>query len=888
MNQYRMRVISLALSSAAMPLVAQAAPSADSSTPSAEASAPAQSATAAPTPTVGETIVVVGTRSAVKAIRSSNAVSLFNEATLKKLAPSSVGELVRSIPGFHAEDSGGEVGNNIAPRGFPLSTQTQFTALQRDGLTVFYDQDILFSQEDRFTRVSNFISSAQAVRGGSSSVFVGSAPAGYINFVSREGRYGQKTEGDIQLETNNNSRIGVDAWTTFALGDRTAVAVGGWYRADNSGRDPGFTANRGGEFNANIKHQFADGKGSIKLEFNLQDDRAIFYLPQPLTGSTANPRTIPGGPSISNGTTGASAFGRFIHLPGTPLGDVNLDLADGQQDKTTYFGGKLNYELGHGWAVTDQARFTNLHTPFNAIINVGNARSLTTIAQEIYNRNPTRFAGALNGGTLDFQVLDAGTGEVLANQNTADALNTNGYGIDAGYFYRNVKATNFQNQLELQNSKAPIGPGVLSSTFGLFTSIVDGQVLDLRLDTLQDISPRPHRLDIVFTNGGGTALATGAGTYKGLLAGPTGFANAQFNERTIAPYVDLVYDVGKLSLNAGARYETLHVTGGVENVSNYDLSTNAQTYDPGNPALTSLPFGNGSFRNLDLQFNRLAWTVGGNYEVRSNLALFARFAHGFRMPDVDQYQSLATFDASTADGQAAIRNFNDRPEVKPITTTMVEAGLRYSSRLVSTEINYFYAQAENLFFNVPTVVNGAIVNRQAFRNTRANGVEAQIGLHPTSQWSVDFSGTYQSPKFYNTPLAQGIDSATGKTVYVDINGHLPVRTPKVYYQFRTSYDDIATPLGKLSLHTSVSVSGKRYADEANTAVLKQYALLNAGFDLTAANGIYVRGEVRNILQSNGLTEGDPRAGETLVGATNTFNARVVDPRTFVLKIGYHF
>ncbi|MGQ4827994.1 hypothetical protein, partial [Enterococcus faecalis] len=89
---------------------------------------------------------------------------------------------------------------------------------------------------------------------------------------------------------------------------------------------------------------------------------------------------------------------------------------------------------------------------------------------EIYNRNPTRFAGALNGGTLDFQVLDAGTGEVLANQNTADALNTNGYGIDAGYFYRNVKATNFQNQLELQNSKAPIGPGVLSSTFGLFTS----------------------------------------------------------------------------------------------------------------------------------------------------------------------------------------------------------------------------------------------------------------------------------------------------------------------------------------------------------------------------------------------------------------------------------
>ena len=93
-----------------------------------------------------ERIIVTGTSRPKEKIESTNAITTFNEAKLEQLAPHSVAELVRSIPGFHAEDTGGETGNNVAPRGFPLSTQTEFTALLRDGMTVFYNQDILFTQ----------------------------------------------------------------------------------------------------------------------------------------------------------------------------------------------------------------------------------------------------------------------------------------------------------------------------------------------------------------------------------------------------------------------------------------------------------------------------------------------------------------------------------------------------------------------------------------------------------------------------------------------------------------------------------------------------------------------------------------------------------------------
>jgi outer membrane receptor protein involved in Fe transport len=849
-----------------------------------------QEATPADTEGLAE-IVVTGTTRPIEAIRSSNAITLFDQAALQDLNPQSVGELVRSIPGFHAEDSGGEVGNNITPRGFPLAKQAQFTALQRDGMDVFYTQGVLFAGSDRFTRLSNFIDSAQAVRGGSSSIFVGSAPAGYINFLSREWRPGDAAgRGDIQFETNNADRFGFDGWMTGALSDSTGFAAGAWYRADNSTRDPGFTGNKGGEVNANLKHLFADGRGYIRFEFDHQDDHAIFFLPMPLTGSTANASGIPGGPNINSGTTGASANAQYLRLDGTPNGNLDLNLANGQSDQTTYIGTKLSYDLGNQWTAVNQNRYTNLSTPFNAIINVGNATSLTTIATNIYNSATSRFAGAMGANGIPyFIVRDTGTGEVIANQSTADSLNTNGYGIEAAYFYRTFVGTNFQNDLQLQRTFDNFGKGSLSTTFALFYSLLDAEVEDHDLPTLQTVEPSPRRVDIIFTQANGTPLATGAGTYNGLIGGPSGFDHVIYTERTFAPYLDLVYDVGPLNLNFGARYESLNATGQVENLAYHDISNDGVRDDPGNPALTSVPFGNGTFRHFSLNYNKLAWTFGGNYKINNDFSVFARYTKGFRMPDADNYISLASFDANTAVGQEAIREFNEskRPETEPIRTTMGEAGVNFRSHYVDVQANYFFAQANDLFFNVPTVVDGEIVQRQAFRNTRTNGVEADIGLKLTQSWRVSFDGTYQLPKFYDTPIQQALNSA-GQTVYLDINGNLPTRTPKVFYQVFSAYNIPGAPLGGIELHASWSVSGLRYADDANTARLPQFGLLNLGFAVGGREGFYVRADVQNALDSKGLTEGDPRAGETLFGAGSTFNARVVDPRLYTLRVGYHF
>lgn len=826
-----------------------------------------------------EQIIVTGSSRPKEKIESTNAMTTFDEQKLERLAPHSVGELVRSIPGFHAEDTGGETGNNVAPRGFPLSTQTEFTALMRDGMTVFYNQDVLFSQNDRFTRLSSFVGNVEAIRGGASSIFVGSAPAGFINFISREGE--DDTQGDVFFETNSNNRLGAQAWISGSLDEQTVYAIGGWYRQDDSARDPGYTANQGGELNANIKHFFADGDGFTRFEFNKQDDKSFFFIPQPLTGSTSDAQTIPGGMDIRDGTTGNSAGARILRLANTPSGDLDLDVADGNYADVTYIGNTTEVELNDEWTFSNQIRYTDMLTTFTGIINVGNAELLSTKAQAIYDANSDALAGAVSNGVLNYQIRDAGTGFELANNGNSDSFNTNGFGINAGFWHRRFEGDNLQNESKLSHIYEDFSQGTLYSTFGLFVSNVNGQVTDYRINTLQSVEPLPQRLDIAFIDQQGNDIASG--TYHGVQAGSHGFANIVYSEKTVAPYADFEYEIEDLTLNAGARYEMLKADGEAENGANYQISSFASDTDIVNGDIL-LPFGNGTYRNFDIEYNELAWTLAANYKVNDDFAVFTRYADGFRMPDVDKYMAIT--DLTNQQGIDAF-NRSERRETKPASTVMAEIGVKYNEGDIAAFVTGYFASADDLFFNVPTIENGQVVQRQAFRNTETIGLEAEFNLQLTEGWRIGLSGTYQSPEFVDTPDAEFID-LNGNTGSVDINGNLPVRVPKHFGQLTTSYDFEDFSWGMATVHASYSWSGKRYADDANTAELPMYGMLNIGLSLENEDGYYLRADVKNLNNSEGLSEGDPRAGETLAGQTTTFNARVVLPRTFSLTVGKRF
>jgi len=118
---------------------------------------------------------------------------------IDKIAPRSVAEIFRNVPGIRSESSGGEGNANLSIRGLPMATGGgKYLQLQEDGLPLVEYGDLVFGNADIFLRADLSVASIASVRGGSASTFASNSPGGVINLISKTG----ETEGGaVQLLT---------------------------------------------------------------------------------------------------------------------------------------------------------------------------------------------------------------------------------------------------------------------------------------------------------------------------------------------------------------------------------------------------------------------------------------------------------------------------------------------------------------------------------------------------------------------------------------------------------------------------------------------------------------------------------------------------------------
>lgn len=69
-----------------------------------------------------DVIIVTGVAKATTAFDSSASVSSLSEDLIQNLAPRSINELFRSLPGVKVEDTGGDANANIKVRGLPIAS----------------------------------------------------------------------------------------------------------------------------------------------------------------------------------------------------------------------------------------------------------------------------------------------------------------------------------------------------------------------------------------------------------------------------------------------------------------------------------------------------------------------------------------------------------------------------------------------------------------------------------------------------------------------------------------------------------------------------------------------------------------------------------------------
>jgi outer membrane receptor protein involved in Fe transport len=303
-----------------------------------------------------EEVVITGVVNPKTKLKSSVSITSITARQIEQSAPRSTAEIFRTIPGIRSESSGGEGNSNIAVRGVPISSGgSKYVQLQEDGLPVLLYGDISFGTADIFTRFDRNISKIEAIRGGSASTLSSNSPGGIINFISKTG----KTEGGSMATSfgldYNDFRTDVEYGSK--IGDGLYYHVGGFYRAGEGVRSPGFTANNGGQFKFNITKEFENGSVTIYTKF--LNDRAAAYMPMPIkvTGTNSNPNwSSVSGFDATNGTQQSVHLSQNVGIG--PDGELRRGkVADGMHPISKSIGASINFDLFDGWKLSNNGRF---------------------------------------------------------------------------------------------------------------------------------------------------------------------------------------------------------------------------------------------------------------------------------------------------------------------------------------------------------------------------------------------------------------------------------------------------------------------------------------------------------------------------------------------------
>ncbi|WP_438968565.1 TonB-dependent receptor [Nonlabens sp.] len=543
-----------------------------------------------------DAIIVTGVTNPKAKIESSVSVTTLRTETIAQSAPRTTAEIFRTIPGIRSESSGGEGNSNISVRGVPISSGgSKYVQIQEDGLPVLLYGDISFATADIFTRFDSNVARIEAIRGGSASTQTSNAPGGIINIISKTG----KSEGGV-IGTTFGANY--DSFRTdFAYGTEIAddlyIHAGGFYRVGEGIRDAGFTANNGGQFKLSLMKEFE--KGSVRVYGKYLNDRAIAYLPAPIqvSGTNSNP-TWEDAPNF-DATTGS------LHTPNLtqtlrlgPDGEPSRgDVTDGMNPVSTSLGIAANFDLGNGYKVSNNGRFSSN-----------------------------------NGAFVSPFPSQVGTGSVIADSfGTGSSLQfTDGSPVAANSLVARIHMfdvelenfNNFMNDIKLSKSY-----NNLDITLGYFKSIQNISMNWSWNSYLQEVRGENARLINAFDSTGSPLSENGLYAYGTPFWGNLA-RNYDTQYNVSAPYLNIALEASeKLNFDASVRFDNGKVdgtfSGGVE--SAIDINNDGVISAP-EQAVFSVD--NASPTNVNYDYDYFSYSLGINYKLQDRQAVFARYSRG--------------------------------------------------------------------------------------------------------------------------------------------------------------------------------------------------------------------------------------------------------------------
>lgn len=771
---------------------------------------------------------------------TSYSITTIDEKRLRLQAPTSVTESLKSVPGFWVEASGGEASGNVRARGIPVDGFGSITLLE-DGMPVQHDPALGYLNGDQAFRLDETIDRIEVVRGGPSSIFYSNAPAGAVNYIPR--RVGDTASGLFKYTVGDYGLNRIDAWYGAPIGE-WKLGVGGFYRYDDGVRDPGFHADDGGQFRVNLAREWDGGK--ISFDVKHVDDVVALYLGIPMrTYDDGEIRAVPGFDGHEGTLAGPETS--LINMR-TATGEYRFDNTLGTQVKRTQATFNLELNLADQLTFADHLRFNDTDTQRNGMFP-NTLMSATALMTQVKPTDVTKYFPSATSLQLRYANAPVSTFDI-ANQNG------NGLVVIGGLRGVTMPVTELMNDARLMR-KFELGEQSHDVTFGFYVAKADEDFSRYSSSALLDVQDNARLLDLVAVDAAGNQV--GVLTDHGIYQYGYEWENATGQSATTAFYLSDEWQVtDKLRIDAGARWEEVHVTGSTE------LKTTA---DLGTFATAKISTGTGQFAHFDQTFNKVGWTLGANWQFTDKSGVFARYTPTFRLPNLSSYITS--------------------PAATPITQTMdlAEIGYKFGNDWMSVYTTAFYTKYDNVGFNNTVFdLNGGATVQQGYADTETTGLELEGGFYPVEWFDVTFNATLQDPKYKGLRYTEAVDNAP---VLRDFADNQLIRVPKTSVRIVPGVNLLDQ---RLRVQVAYEYEGERYVDTANSVRLPSYDVWNASAQYTLTDSLSLYGYIDNLGNSLGLTEGNPRAGElqSSDAGANTFLARPILGRQYRLAVMYRF
>ena len=803
-----------------------------------------------------ETVIVTGVIKAANKLDTSISVSVIDNKSLLNNVPRGSTEALRSLPGIRAEASAGGGNSNIGVRGIPVSTGGQkFVQLQEDGLPIQLFGDSNFNAPDAYYKVDNNLQRIESVRGGSASTLTTNGPGAIINFISNNGA---KEGGSFAIEKGVDYRnTKIDGGFGGRLADDLYYYVGGHYESGGDTRDLGFNGVEGGQIRASITKEFGDNNFA-RLWVKAIDKREATFMPQAawlegctvtsLSGTTPVGACGKVGDPVANSANQSPYLNNFITvIDGVP---TQRNGADGLHVKSLSFGGEFNLEAGNGWTINNKfklakisgdfiAPFTDVVFDANQIASRYGAGVTATFfngpnaGQAVNSANLT----AKNGNNLlqEFAIFDTemkDSGNFVNDLKVSRSFEGAGYTLDltAGYFYM---TQNFVQNWHWQQAIADVGQ-------------------DAALISLSNGSTQGGQL----------------GYNKGFNWGGNA-RNFDIKHTADAPYVAATLKTGKLTLDASLRQDKIRQQGVQTEAGTQNIDVNRDGII--SPAETGISVNGGvgpSTSHVNFTVDHTAYSLGANYKLTPELALFARYSVGASFNSERQYGNGTAQNLTTG----ALRPGGSDYFVDEVK--QFEAGVKWQTRSVlpgrlNLGATFFSTDTEESQTNT-TAVPPVPYDIQY----ESKGLETEV----IWRWNaLTFNGT----------ITYTDATIVSNTVTPTNNGHRPRRQAEWIYNYGVDYST-----GPFEIGANVYGTTESYADFQNWIVQPGFATVGAYVNYRMTDKLTLSLNANNLFDAIGYTEAESDNGRYFkVNGSTVFNAtsaRPIGGRTISARIRYSF